>query len=73
MHETTRQALQLVPLVNLTAQRRAIENEVLVAVWEVLKAGALQPNSHVRAFEAEFAAYCLTRYAVGVGSVTTAL
>jgi dTDP-4-amino-4,6-dideoxygalactose transaminase len=62
-----------VPFVDLKAQYRSIEAEVLAAISESLSGMELFLGPNVRAFEAEFAAYCRTRFAIGVGSGTDAL
>ncbi len=62
-----------VPLVDLQAQYRVIKEEVLAAIEDVLDGMHLNPGLNVEAFEAEFAAFCGTRTAVGVGSGTDAL
>lgn len=62
-----------VPFVDLRAQERPIHAELVSALSEVLEGMDLLLGPNVRAFEAEFAAYCGTRYAVGVGSGTDAL
>jgi len=62
-----------VPFVDLTAQYRAIEGEVRVAVDGMLAGGAYVLGSAVAAFEEEFAAYLGVRHAVGVANGTDAL
>jgi dTDP-4-amino-4,6-dideoxygalactose transaminase len=67
------QVLQQVPFVDLKAQYQLIKEEVRPALDDVLQSMDLMLGPHVRAFEAEFATYCRSRYAVGVGSGTDAL
>jgi len=62
-----------VPFVDLKAQYGTLRTDVVKAMWDVLEAVDLSPGTQVRAFEAEFAAYCRVRHAVGVGSGTDAL
>ncbi len=52
---------------------RAIKADVDAAVHRVLDSGWFILGPEVEAFEAEFAAYCGARFAVGVGSGTEAL
>lgn len=62
-----------VPFVDLKAQYQAIRSEIQDAVGRALESMELVIGPNVRAFEAEFAAYCRARYAIGVGSGTDAL
>ena len=62
-----------VPLVDLKAQYRAIQGDVLAAIAEALDGMELFLGPNVRAFEAEFAAYCRAQHGIGVGSGTDAL
>lgn len=62
-----------VPLIDLKAQYQAIQHEVLREIGHALNGMDLLKSPNVRAFEAEFAAYSRTRYAIGVGSGTHAL
>ncbi len=62
-----------VPLLNPRAQHQSLRHELLLAVQEVLDSNDLLLGPNVRAFEAEFAAHCRTRFAVAVGSGTDAL
>ncbi len=63
----------LVPLLDLKAQYRTIQAEVLQAMGAVLEAQQFILGPEVRALEAELAQYCDTRFAVGVASGTDAL
>jgi dTDP-4-amino-4,6-dideoxygalactose transaminase len=58
---------------DLRPQYAAIREEIDAAVQRVLERGWFILGPEVEAFEAEFAAYCGARYAVGVGSGTEAL
>ncbi|MSQ37731.1 MAG: DegT/DnrJ/EryC1/StrS family aminotransferase [Chloroflexi bacterium] len=62
-----------VPLVDLKAQYRTIREEVRAAIDGVLETMQLTIGPNVRAFDKEWAAYCGTAHAVGVGSGTDAL
>ena len=62
-----------VPFVDLKAQYATINSEVVKEILTVLKGMSLVQGPNVSAFETEFAAYCQTQYAVGVGSGTDAL
>jgi len=62
-----------VPFNDLKPQYAAIKDEVDAAIRGVLERGWYILGPEVEAFEAEFAAYCGARYAVGVGSGTEAL
>jgi dTDP-4-amino-4,6-dideoxygalactose transaminase len=62
-----------VPYVNLALQHQAIKEQLLNAVEKVLDHGQFILGPEVRAFEERFAAYCGTRYAVGVDNGTSAL
>jgi dTDP-4-amino-4,6-dideoxygalactose transaminase len=62
-----------VPLVDLHAQRRTIHSEIQAAIEAVLADAAFIHGPHVARFEAEFAAYCGTKHAVGVGNGTDAI
>lgn len=62
-----------IPLVDLHAQYKTIQREVLAAIAEVLDGMQLFLGPQTRGFEEEFAAFCSARYGVGVGSGTEAL
>lgn len=62
-----------IPLVDLVAQHEGIAEEVEKSVIEVLRSGQYIGGPLVEAFEAEFARYCDSRYAVTVNSGTAAL
>lgn len=63
----------IIPAENLTRQYLRIKEEVEAAVAEVLPSGRYVLGPNVRAFEEEFAAYCQTKYAVGISTGTEAL
>jgi dTDP-4-amino-4,6-dideoxygalactose transaminase len=64
---------QEIPLVDLRAQYATIRDEVRQAIDEVLDSMQLTIGPNVRAFDKEWAEYCGTAHAIGVGSGTDAL
>lgn len=64
---------QEIPLVDLKAQYATIRTEVREAIDGVLESMQLTIGPNVRAFDQEWAAYCGTKHAIGVGSGTDAL
>ncbi len=64
---------QEIPLVDLKAQYATIKEEVRRAIDGVLESMQLTIGPNVRAFDEEFAAFCGTKHAIGVGSGTDAL
>ncbi|HEY3125602.1 MAG TPA: DegT/DnrJ/EryC1/StrS family aminotransferase [Candidatus Limnocylindria bacterium] len=64
---------QDIPLVDLRAQYATIRDEVRQAIDEVLNSMQLTIGPNVRAFDTEWAEYCGTKHAIGVGSGTDAL
>ena len=64
---------QEIPLVDLRAQYATIRDDVRKAIDEVLESMQLTIGPNVRAFDQEWAAYCGTKHAIGVGSGTDAL
>jgi len=62
-----------IPLVDLKAQYATIKDEVLPAIEEVLEGMQLTIGPNVKAFDEEFAKFCGTKHAIGVGSGTDAL
>jgi dTDP-4-amino-4,6-dideoxygalactose transaminase len=63
----------MVPFLDMKARHAIRRNEFLRAIGEVIDSGDFSGGSFVECFEKEFAAYCGTRHAVGVGSGTDAL
>ncbi|HYR89131.1 MAG TPA: DegT/DnrJ/EryC1/StrS family aminotransferase [Terriglobia bacterium] len=61
------------PYTGLPAQAAEIKQDLLRAFERVLDSGHYISGSHVKAFEERFAAFCGTRFAVGVGNGTCAL
>ena len=64
---------QEIKLVDLQRQYQTIRKEVLIAIDATLSGMELFLGPNVRAFEREFADYCGTSEAIGVGSGTDAL
>ena len=62
-----------VPFLDLKAQFKQIENEVLPMVTEAMNNSAFIGGPQVVGFESEFAEYCQSKFCVGVGSGTDAL
>src|SRR5213596_3720023 len=65
--------LPQVPFVDLAAQFRTIEGEIGEATSRVIQQSDFILGREVSLFEEEFAAFCETKYAVGVDSGTSAL
>jgi dTDP-4-amino-4,6-dideoxygalactose transaminase len=63
----------MIPFVDLKAQYHSIKQEVDAAIADVLENSAFILGKHVAAFEEEFAAFCQTKFAIGVNSGTSAL
>jgi dTDP-4-amino-4,6-dideoxygalactose transaminase len=62
-----------VPLVDPKAQYDSIKDEIDAAIHRVVRSGQFILGSEVETFEEDMAAYCGTKYAVGVASGTDAL
>lgn len=62
-----------IPFVDLSAQYSSIKHEIDEAISGVIRDTAFIGGAYLKAFEKDFAAYCGTRYAVGVSSGTDAL
>jgi len=62
-----------VPFLDLKAQYETIKDEINIAIQAVLESCAFAGGPFVEKFEEEFADFCNTKYAVGVGSGTEAL
>jgi dTDP-4-amino-4,6-dideoxygalactose transaminase len=65
--------LQPVPFLDLVTPHRELEEELVAAFREALRSAAFIGGPQVEAFEREFAAYCGTKYCVGVASGTDAV
>jgi dTDP-4-amino-4,6-dideoxygalactose transaminase len=62
-----------IPMTDLRFQHDSIRGEVDAAIRGVIESGQFILGPEVQAFEEEMAAYCGTRYAIGVASGTDAL
>lgn len=62
-----------IQFLDLKAQYKQIELEVVPAVTEAMQNGAFIGGPQVTGFEEEFAAFCESAYCIGVGSGTDAL
>jgi len=62
-----------IPLVALKAQYDSIKNEIDDAIWSVIENTQFILGPEVKTFESEIAAYCQTKFAIGVASGTDAL
>jgi len=62
-----------VPFIDLKAQHRVIQDELDQAIQRVMERADFALGEDVARFEEEFAAFCGTRYAVGVDSGLSAL
>jgi dTDP-4-amino-4,6-dideoxygalactose transaminase len=62
-----------IPFLDLQAQHAPLRAELLAAVQEVVDQNAFAGGPFVTRFEEDFASFCQTRHAVGVGSGTEAL
>jgi dTDP-4-amino-4,6-dideoxygalactose transaminase len=65
--------MSVIPLVDLKAQYQLLKPEIDAAIQRVIDTTAFINGPDVHAFEQEFAASCGARYAVGVGSGTSAI
>jgi dTDP-4-amino-4,6-dideoxygalactose transaminase len=64
---------QPVPFLDLVTPHRELEEELVAAFREALRGAAFVGGPQVENFEREFAAYCSTRFCVGVANGTDAL
>lgn len=63
----------MIPFVDLKAQYASVRGDVNAAIQGVLESGQFTLGSEVSRFEEEFAAYCGTRFGIGVNTGTSAL
>jgi len=63
----------MIPFLDLPAQHQALEEELVEVFRQALRTASFIGGRQVEAFEEEFAAFCNTRYCVGVNSGTDAL
>jgi len=62
-----------IPAENITRQYLRIQDEVQAAIAEVLPTGKYVLGPQLHAFEEEFAAFCQTKYCLGISNGTEAL
>ena len=62
-----------VPFLNLRAQHDPLRGEIMTAIQEVIDSSAFAGGPYVARFEEDFAKFCQTRHAIGVGNGTDAL
>ncbi|MBD2355695.1 DegT/DnrJ/EryC1/StrS family aminotransferase [Tolypothrix sp. FACHB-123] len=62
-----------VPFINIDAQYAELKEELDAAYRRVMESGWYILGKELAAFEAEFAAYCQTKYCIGVGNGLEAL
>jgi dTDP-4-amino-4,6-dideoxygalactose transaminase len=62
-----------VPFLNLRAAHDPLRAELLAAIAEVIDTSAFAGGPFVAKFEADFAAFCKTEHAIGLGNGTDAL
>jgi dTDP-4-amino-4,6-dideoxygalactose transaminase len=62
-----------IPFLDLDSQHAPLRAEIDQAIRQVIDSGAFAGGPFVLGFEEDFASYCQTRYAVGLGSGTEAL
>jgi dTDP-4-amino-4,6-dideoxygalactose transaminase len=63
----------MIPCLDLKRQHQSIKKEIFEAFEKVYENTAFSGGSFVEEFEKAFAAYCNTKYAIGVNNGTTAL
>lgn len=63
----------MLPFLDIKARTAPLRDEFMRAIGEVIDSGAFSGGPFVERFEDDFAAYCGTRRALGVGSGTEAL
>jgi dTDP-4-amino-4,6-dideoxygalactose transaminase len=63
----------MIPFIDLPLQHRALEEELVQVFREALRTASFIGGPQVEAFEEEFAAFCGSKYCVGVNSGTDAL
>lgn len=63
----------MIPVMNVSRQYKSIQDELDSKVLEILHSGQYILGSTVEEFEKNFARYCGTKYAIGVGNGSDAL
>jgi dTDP-4-amino-4,6-dideoxygalactose transaminase len=62
-----------IPFLDFTSQHRELETEFVAVFRDALRTGQFIGGPMVEAFEKDFASFCGTKHAIGVGSGTDAL
>src|SRR5438874_5347798 len=62
-----------IPFLNLKPQHDLLRREINAAIQEVIDSSAFAGGPFVTGFEEDFAVFCQTRFAIGLGSGTEAL
>src|SRR5438046_7734531 len=62
-----------IPFIDLNAHHEPIRAELMAAIGEVIDSSAFAGGPFVAKFEEDFAAFCGSSYAIGVGNGTDAL
>ena len=62
-----------IPFLDLVTPHRQLEDELVGAFREALRSAAFVGGAQVEAFEQDFAAYCTTKYCMGVANGTDAV
>lgn len=62
-----------VPFLNLRAAHDPLKAEIMAAIQQVIDSSAFAGGSFVAKFDEEFAAYCHTKFSIGLGHGTEAL
>ena len=62
-----------IPFINLRIDDEALQKEIQEGIQQVIQSSAFAGGPFVSAFETDFAAFCETEFAVGVGNGTDAL
>ena len=62
-----------VPFLNLRAAHDPLQAEIMAAIQQVIDSSAFAGGSFVAKFDEEFAAYCHTKFSIGLGHGTEAL
>jgi dTDP-4-amino-4,6-dideoxygalactose transaminase len=66
-------AIENIPFLDLAAQHQELEEQITSALKKVMKSCRFISGPEVEEFELNFAAYCGTKFAIGVGSGTDAI
>ncbi len=73
MAEASQQVIDTIPFMDLVAQSRSIQEEVLARIADVISGARYILGEEVHLFEKEFADYCSADFAVGLSNGTDAL